>query len=414
MEKTKKRRNIIIFAIITIVITLAILSFAWYQIHEFKKAKLQLQNIEDNLNVVQENLENAQNKAMEGFDFTENLIEQNTQELESAKAKLLDVKKFLSELENCEKSEMRIIYEAAKDKMQEASQLLLKVNVASILLAREQAISNVSDTCDREEEKLTIVQEMLDDWNYDKLDIGDTYNRYNEMCELIASIRESTQKTAVDMQSKINNVYPQKVLRQIEEYESRLCEFQDIIEEYERTEKAKQTLLEKINSLVISQNIDMSKPIGFTEEELRYLLERIGLVQQRNPEIIDVLPRVMVEAIKDYPVNELFSIAVMSLETGYFRSDLAVKNFNYGGMMGTHGKALTFDNMEEGLIAAIRCLYRNLKGSNTIFEVNQSYCSPTDLNGDGKIEGNAERYQWSYQVMSIMTRYKNAVLKGLS
>lgn len=243
MEKTKKRRNIIIFAIITIVITLAILSFAWYQIHEFKKAKLQLQNIEDNLNVVQENLENAQNKAMEGFDFTENLIEQNTQELESAKAKLLDVKKFLSELENCEKSEMRIIYEAAKDKMQEASQLLLKVNVASILLAREQAISNVSDTCDREEEKLTIVQEMLDDWNYDKLDIGDTYNRYNEMCELIASIRESTQKTAVDMQSKINNVYPQKVLRQIEEYESRLCEFQDIIEEYERTEKAKQSKL---------------------------------------------------------------------------------------------------------------------------------------------------------------------------
>lgn len=413
MEKNNKGRKTI-FVIIAIITILAILNFTWYQIREFKKAKLQFQNVIDNLSSVQENLENAQSKATEDFYVSEDLIEQYTQTLESAKAKLLDVENFLNELANCEKAEMRTIYENAKTKMNEVRKLLSEVDVDSVLLTREQIISNISDTCDREEAVLKAVQQTLDAWVYDKLDISDAYSKYNEMCELSTSIRESTQKTADDMQPKIDNVCIQSVLGQIEEYEGRLREFQDIIEEYEYAEKLKQTLLEKINSIVISQNVDMSKPIAFTEEELRYLLESIGIVQQRNPEIIDVLPRVMVEAMKDYPVNELFSIAVMSFETGYFRSPLAINNFNYGGMMGANGKGLKFDNMEDGLAAAIKCLHKNLKGSNTIFEVNQSYCAPTDLNGDGKIEGNAELYNWSYQVMSIMTRYKNAVLKELS
>ncbi len=395
------------FVIIAIAIIWANSNFTGYEI----KAKRELQNIEDNLNSVQKNLENAESKAIEDFYFTDNLIDQYTQTLELAKTKLSDVENLLSELENCEKSEMRVIYEIARDKMDEVSQLLLEVDVDYMLLTRDNSISNVSDTCDREEAELAVVQKALENWGYDKQDIGEAYNRYEEMCELIASIRESTQKTVTDMQPRIDSVCTQRGVIQTKACESRLNEFQDFIEEYECMEEVKFALLQKINSLAISQNLDMSKPVGFTEEEIRYLLESIGIVRKRNPEIIDILPRVMIETMEEYPVNELFSIAVMSLETGYFRSNLAVKNFNYGGMMGANGKGLKFDNMEEGLIAAIKCLHKNLKGDNTIFEVNQSYCSPSDLNGDGEIVGNEELYHWSYQVMSIMNRYKNSILE---
>lgn len=413
MEDNKKRRNEIISAIIAIIIIGALVSFGRYQICEFKKAKSQLQNMKDNLNYVQQDLHNAKNKAMREFYRIDNLIEQYTQTLELANQKLLKVDDCLSQLENCEESEMRSIYEVAKEQKDEARQLVLQVNVVFILSTRDYIVSEVSDTCEREKTVLATVQKTLNEWEYDKLDISDAYNRYNEVSMTITFLYGSTQKTAADIQSKISKLCIQRVLRQIEKDESRLCEFRDIIERYENREEVKQSLLQKINDLEAFRNSDMGKPIGFTEEELRYLLRSVGIVQQRNPEIIDILPRVMVETVKEYPVNELFSIAVMSFETGYFKSKLAIKNFNYGGMMGSE-KALTFDNMKDGLKAAIRCVHQNLKGSNTIFEVNRSYCSPTDLNDDGKIEGNEELYHWSYQVMSIMTTYKKAILKELS
>lgn len=411
MEENKKMRIMTIFIMIACVLILAISNFILDKVHEFENAKLRFQIIEDNLNSVQESLEKTKNRAIEDFYFIETLTKQYGQTLELVNAKLLDVENFLSELENSEKSEMRTIYDEAKEKLNEAIHLSLEVNVGSILSRRDQIITNTNNTCGSEEVVLEIVREALDSWDYDKLDISDAYNKYNELYEFATSIRESTQKMADDIKPSIDNVRNQRMSLQIGGYQRRLREFQNIIEEYEHIEAVRQALLEKLNSFLISENTDMSKPIGFTEEELHYLLESIGFVRERNPEIIDVLPSVMVETVKEYPVNELFSIAVMSFETGYFRSYLAMEKFNYGGLLGADGKGLTYASMEEGLAVAIQCLYKNLKGSNTIFEINETYCAPTDLNGDGKIEGIKELFHWSTQVMSIMERYKNAALK---
>ena len=56
---------------------------------------------------------------------------------------------------------------------------------------------------------------------------------------------------------------------------------------------------------------------------------------------------------------------------------------------------MSFDTMEEGIQRAIQCFYNNLKGDNTIYEVNETYCEP-DENG---------KYGWSYKVMDVLSLY---------
>lgn len=193
-----------------------------------------------------------------------------------------------------------------------------------------------------------------------------------------------------DFYSYINSV-------QIERFfsEMRYVILSERLEEYEKIiefENMKSSLKEKLSSIEISKRADVSKVTGFTEEELRYLLECSGLID--DPEIIATLPEVVVETVKQYPVNELWSIAVMCLESGYFTSNLAIKHNNYGGML-YKGKAMRFDTMEEGIQRAIQCFYNNLKGDNTIYEVNETYCEP-DENG---------KYGWSYKVMDVLSLF---------
>lgn len=171
-------------------------------------------------------------------------------------------------------------------------------------------------------------------------------------------------------------------------------EISDKIDDYQERvdfENMKRSLKEKLSTVKISSRADISQVIGLTEEEIRYLLECSGLIE--DPEIIETLPRVMVETVKEYPVNELWSIAVMASETGHFTSNLALNSFNYGGMMDAEG-AMSFDSMEEGLYRAIRCLYLNMedKPKKTIAEVNKSYC-PDSIPG------------WTNLVMDVLSLY---------
>ncbi len=152
-----------------------------------------------------------------------------------------------------------------------------------------------------------------------------------------------------------------------------------------------QTAKEKISSLYISDNMDMSKKIGLTEEEIKYLLNESGLIKSQA--IVDTLPKVLAET----EINELFSISVMSLESGYFQSNYAVNYCNYGGLLHRDGSPMRFALCEEGLRAAIVCQVNNLHGGN-IYEINDTYCPPN-------AEGNTGDYSWAESVLSIMRRY---------
>ncbi len=210
--------------------------------------------------------------------------------------------------------------------------------------------------------------------------------KHEAVKEEVKELEEKTEKDIPDTQELINTVQSD-------------CE--TAYQEYTELEMKVQDFEETLNGLrekmdfQISGGMDVSKPLGLTEEEVRLLLQITGLIQ--NESVVEVLPKVLVETVKEYPVNEIFFLGVMCTETGYCTSNLAVYKNNFGGMM-YRGKGMSFSSVEEGLSRAIKCLHDNLKGSNTIHEVNSTYCQSAP---DGM-------YSWSTQVLSIMKRFQEA------
>lgn len=160
-------------------------------------------------------------------------------------------------------------------------------------------------------------------------------------------------------------------------------DFQEVVELHSAG-----SLEKKLEEFKINSKTDMSKSLGLTESEIRILLSNSGLV--KDSEIIEVLPKIMVQTVAENEVNELFSIAVMSYETGYFDSKLARNKNNFGGMM-LNGRAMSFETKEEGLEKAIICAHNNLRGNNTANDVERSYCP--------------DNQYWSNNVISIMKMY---------
>ncbi len=131
-------------------------------------------------------------------------------------------------------------------------------------------------------------------------------------------------------------------------------------------------LNEKLKKSVSTDN--MAKTIGFSEEQLRYLLRNWGQID--DPQILATLPRIMESVVDDYEVNEIASIAVMSLESGYFNSGLAVYSNNYGGLMARSGRAMSFETVSSGLEKAIKVFHSNMKGEYSTLEgINSTYCT---------------------------------------
>ncbi len=184
--------------------------------------------------------------------------------------------------------------------------------------------------------------------------------------------------------------------KKVESDSSEECESQEKVDSDSSVEES---LRKKLPSY-ISDEMDMSNSLGLTKEEMRYLLEKSGLVD--NQELIDKLSCVMADTVSQYEVNELFALSVMSLESGYFSSYLAVNYHNYGGMLNSDGSAMRFDSMQEGLKEAIICQYNNLKDGGNIYDVNDTYCPPN-------AEGNTGDYEWSTLVLSIMQMYASAL-----
>ena len=91
--------------------------------------------------------------------------------------------------------------------------------------------------------------------------------------------------------------------------------------------------IEKLETLEVSKNMDISQVMGFTADELEQILLN-GRDTQGNQLITDdelarELAEGVIEAVKVYPVNEMCVISIMSFETGHFTSSAVIKHNNY-------------------------------------------------------------------------------------
>lgn len=224
------------------------------------------------------------------------------------------------------------------------------------------------------EQKLIEVDNLVS--NLKKLNVKEANKKSKEAKKILQEMNPQIQDCTFN-ESELKKAYD-KVQSKLDEYETML-----------------RSLRKKINEVKATTTADMSKPIGFTTQELRYILQNSGLIEEE--EVIETLSEVITSEVKRYPVNELLVISVMSLESQYFTSSMARNHNNFSGMLKKGGKPLHFSSMREGMKRGVKCLYKNLKGKNTIYDINKTYCEP--------VEG--EKYGWSKLVLKIMKRYKS-------
>ncbi len=357
--KNKQKRVLFIISITIIVIAL-VMSIALFQKADQTETEpsseetisiLETQETSSDLSAsIEAENEKKEQAIVSSINEMQNEHNNQKKNLEISNEKLYDAKASLEQLfkdEQQEKDQLDLYYNNAKTKLDEAEKLLADV---------KKRLEQTSGEC-------------------------------SEILRQPLSLSENLDSQLKDVKEKLDGIELEYGII----YETYM-NLSSKLEEYEALQSMKASLKEKL-SISISGKMDMSKPIGFTKEEFEYMLRQSHLV--KDEVILNTLPQIMVDTVKEYEVNELFSISVMSLECGYFRSSLAVNKHNYGGMIGSDGKGMAFESVEEGLRRAIICLHKNLKGNNTIYEVNLSYCPPT-FDGD---------YGWSESVLKIMKRY---------
>ena len=422
-ETERKRRLMELILVIAMCVTIILLMTLLSLLSEKMQARIRKENqvqrqlnfeqesITANLNLIEKTLNDTNTMINEGC----NALLQNapsTQEtLNLIYSKIDKIEnELLVKLGNSEENQMRPIYEETSLELSEIIELLTTVDNDVVSIGEEKAriTSYIPFVCNKAKEDLANLKERIDSLSEDSTELTEKYEKYNQLCEYIDSLYKKVDEYSLNTNNQLSlmNEKATSAYETSERIRVKLNDFLLIIEENESKiaeqeayEAIEASLIKKLNSMDITLSMNMGQPIGFTEEELRLLLEKVGLVKDQR--ILDTLPAVMVETVKEYPVNELCSIAVMSLESGHFKSDLAVNNNNFGGML-VKGVGMKFSSVEEGLAAAIRCLYKNLKGNNTLHDINKSYCPPSQP-GD---------YHWSDKVLNIMQRYKTAATKS--
>lgn len=166
-----------------------------------------------------------------------------------------------------------------------------------------------------------------------------------------------------------------------------------------------QQMIRKLKNIQVIEYMDMSKQLGLTVEEMEYVIKNTkkndGESFISNERLVKEIAWSIVKTVEIYPINEIFVLSVMSFETGYFSSKYVVKYNNFGGMK-LNGEPIKFETVQDGLEASVKCLNSNLKGNNTVYKINETYCEPMGENGE-------DVYGWSRNVLSIMKTYASAI-----
>lgn len=168
--------------------------------------------------------------------------------------------------------------------------------------------------------------------------------------------------------------------------------------------------IEKLETLKVSKNMDVSQVMGFTADELEQILlngsDAQGNILVTDDELARELAEGVVEAVKVYPVNEMCVISIMSFETGHFTSPAVVKHNNYAGDK-FNGKIMHFETHAEGISKGVMYIYDNMIATGpTIRDINMRYCEiDPPPEEETKQEEEARIYKWSNKVVSVMRMY---------
>lgn len=347
----------------------------------YESAMTKLEEVRLDLQNLQGSVRQFNNNTYLSIQALEDELNDSGVKLANSKLELVNVELKMNDMEKVSESEMRNYYEDAKKDLEEAKELFQICDVSSMYEHQEQYSTQL---------------------NAEYLDIHSSIEKYNneELQNAIDSLYDEIESEMLGMKDRISGIERQysSILEHYTMLENKMSDYLELIEQYEAFENMKVTLQATLNTMQISGDMDMSKPIGFTAEQLQYLLEQYGLI--RNQQVLNTLPTMIVETVKEYPLNELFCVGVMCLETGYFQSALANNKHNYGGLLTSKGYQ-SFETMEEGMQETIKCIHRNLKGNNTIYEVNVTYCPP-------KTQGD---YEWSRLILNIMRKIVTTPIK---
>lgn len=229
------------------------------------------------------------------------------------------------------------------------------------------------------EKKIFLVDKLLKEMFLEYSE--ENIEKHIRVSNLLAEVKEILEQ---------NEGFFKEIMQQYEYYEEKLNEYV--------------VMIQKIFSIQISEKMDISKSLGLTVEEMEYLINNArrnnGELFIEDKKLVQEIALAITTMVEKYPVNEIFVLSVMAFETGHFSSNYVVNYNNFAGMR-LKGEPLKFDSREEGLEAAVLCLYKNLKGNNTVHEVNSTYCEPI---GDNI-------YGWSENVLSIMHTYISGIKK---
>ena len=228
-----------------------------------------------------------------------------------------------------------------------------------------------------------------------------TFEEVNELLKLLKNEEEQVfyeQKKAKNQELKVRF---KKLSKQLQKEEKRL---EKISEKQKGFEEMRKKLKEKLNRINSSYNMSMSNRIGFTREELEYLLYNSKLVNEaknyygssirskKRLEMIKALSQFIESASKTYKLNEPGYIGIMALETGRFTSRNCILKNNFGGLRGKSGY-MSFSSKEEGITRTAYTIRRNMRRGNTLKSINRSYCP-----------GN---YGWTKMALSFVREIKS-------
>ncbi len=385
---TKVQRSIKIFTTMIVIIAVVFLTV---QVVRFENAKKELTNAEEILSYVETKEENLFEASSSQITLLNQEVNNQDEKLERAGQMISKTQEVSNQYEQSSGTAMRPLYEQAQEELMKADQLLQEIEIDPISESKAEISDDMSLQSKEIKESLSQAKQILDEVVESKTINCDLVStKYDDLETKLQDGLVQKEKVLNDVNTNLNAMQAQYVSlkEQYAQQNENAKQFLGRIVEYESFEQMKVSLRAKLQSANISYSTDMSKPIGFSEEELKYLLEHCGMI--KDPNIINTLPRVMVETVKNKNVNELFAISVMSFESGFFKSALARNKCNYGGMRG-QGGWMSFTSMEEGLASAISCVHGNLKGNNTVEDVNSTYCGSSE---------------WSENVLDIMESYR--------
>lgn len=154
----------------------------------------------------------------------------------------------------------------------------------------------------------------------------------------------------------------------------------------------------KLGIFSINKEMEMRERIGFTVNEVKYILTHLQ-VPKRNEMLVEDDSRAekmalsMIVAMREHEVNELVVISIMIHETGWMRGNPeAIANNNFGGLK-KHGELLSYASVETGIDKYVLTISNNL--GEGFLETANSYCRETAEHNQ----------QWADSVYTILEKH---------